>query len=176
MRLMKSLTRFVIVATTASMLLVPVAQADRGRGKGHDRHHGYDRHYDRGGKYDRGRSDNRGYKHSYSRKHYHYAPPRTVVVRRPPPVYYAPPRTSVTVTYGRSYGPYYTRGYAPRYSVGHYYSYAPHTVYITDYHRHGLYAPPSGYHWVRDRDRGDAILASVATGAIIGLVVGALAY
>lgn len=176
MRLMKSVTRFVIVATTASMLLVPVAQADRGRGKGYDRQHGYDRHYDRGRNYDRGRSYSRSYKQSHSRKHYHYSPPRPVVVHRPPPVYYAPPRTSVTVSYGRSYGPYYTRGYAPRYSVGHYYSYAPHTVYITEYNRYGLYAPPSGYHWVRDRDRGDAILASVATGAIIGLVVGALAY
>ena len=37
-------------------------------------------------------------------------------------------------------------------------------------------AATTGYYWVHDYDRGDAILASVATGAIIGLVVGALAY
>ena len=43
---------------------------------------------------------------------------------------------------------------------------------IHDYHRHGLRHPPRGYHWVRDHDDGDAILASVATGAIIGLVIG----
>ncbi|HAE27496.1 MAG TPA: hypothetical protein DCG58_10075, partial [Hyphomonas adhaerens] len=52
----------------------------------------------------------------------------------------------------------------------------PRTVYIRDYASYGLYAPPPGYYWVHDYDRGDAILASVATGAIIGLVVGALAY
>ena len=46
---------------------------------------------------------------------------------------------------------------------------------IHDYNRRGLRPPPRGYHWVRDRDRGDAILASIATGAIIGLVVGVIA-
>tara|TARA_B100000678_G_C17802314_1_gene339433 strand:- start:26 stop:211 length:186 start_codon:yes stop_codon:yes gene_type:complete len=56
--------------------------------------------------------------------------------------------------------------------------YRPHhqTVYITNYSTYGLYAPPPGHYWVRDHHSGDAILASVATGAIIGLVVGALAY
>ncbi len=47
---------------------------------------------------------------------------------------------------------------------------------IYDYHTYGLYDPPHGYHWVYDHDRQDAILASVATGAIIGLVIGALSY
>jgi Ni/Co efflux regulator RcnB len=79
------------------------------------------------------------------------------------------------VTYGSSYGPYYYSGYTPRYAVGNYYSYGPRrTVYINDYDHYGLYAPPHGYQWVRDNDRGDAILASVATGAILGLVIGAI--
>lgn len=46
---------------------------------------------------------------------------------------------------------------------------------IVDYGLYGLYAPPVGYHWVRDYDSGDAILCSIATGAIIGLTIGAFA-
>lgn len=164
MRLNKSFTRLIAATTAAGILIAPLAHADRDhRGKGK---RGYERGYDRG--YDRGHKSHHRhhYRHDYKPR-YHYSPP--------PRAYYAPPRTSVTVTYGRSYGPHYHRGYAPRYNVGGYYGYAPRTVYITEYNRHGLYAPPSGYHWVRDNDRGDAILASVATGAIIGLVVGAIA-
>lgn len=171
MRLNKSFTRLIAATTAASILVAPLAHADRdhrGKGKrGYER--GYDRGHDRG--YDRGHKHRHEhkyhYRHSYQ-PHYHYSPP---VYYAPPP----PPRSSVTVTYGYTYGPHYNRGYAPRYNVGGYYGYAPRTVYISEYDRYGLYAPPSGYHWVRDNDRGDAILASVATGAIIGLVVGALA-
>lgn len=168
MRLNKSFTRLIAATTAAGLLIAPLAYADRdGRGhgkRGYDR--GYERGYDRG--YDRGhhREHKRHYRHHY-KPSYHYSPP--------PRAYYAPPRTSVTVTYGRSYGPHYHRGYSPRYDVGGYYGYAPRTVYINQYDRYGLYDPPSGYHWVRDNDSGDAILASVATGAILGLVVGAIA-
>ncbi|HBX92365.1 MAG TPA: hypothetical protein DEG79_05700, partial [Hyphomonas sp.] len=94
-----------------------------------------------------------------ARSHRHYAPPRHNYVR-----------------YSRAYGPYYRRGYQPRYHVGGWYRPHQHTVYIRDYHTYGLYAPPPGHYWARDHHSGDAILASVATGAIIGLVVGALAY
>lgn len=168
MRLNKSFTRLIAATTAAGLLIAPLAHADRdhrGKGKrGYER--GYDRSHDRN--YDRGRKQDHKYHYRHSQApRYHYSPP--------PRAYYAPPRTSVTVTYGYTYGPHYHRGYAPRYNVGSYYSYAPRTVYISEYNRYGLYSPPSGYHWVRDNDRGDAILASVATGAIIGLVVGALA-
>ena len=61
-------------------------------------------------------------------------------------------------------------------TIGGWYRPHQHTVYIRDYHTYGLYAPPPGHYWARDHHSGDAILASVATGAIIGLVVGALAY
>ncbi len=64
--------------------------------------------------------------------------------------------------------------YVPRYSVGGHYNYGRHTIILSDYDYYGLYAPPHGYHWVRDHDRSDAILASVATGAVIGLVIGVL--
>jgi Ni/Co efflux regulator RcnB len=170
MRLNKTLTRLIAATTAACILIAPLAHADREhRGKGKWKYErGYERGYDRG--YDRGyerrhkRSHKYHYRHSY-KPHYSYSPPRA---------YYAPPRSSVTVTYGYTYGPHHYRGYAPRYNVGSYYSYAPRTVYISEYDRYGLYAPPRGYHWVRDHDNGDAVLASVATGAIIGLVVGAL--
>lgn len=176
MRVMKSLTRFVAVATAASFLLAPAAMADRGRGKGYER--GHDRHVSQS--YHRGHTSYKRSSRPHHVRSYHPPPRRVVVHHRAPPVrYYAPPppRTTVTIRHGYTYGPHYVRGYVPRYSVGHYYAPVPsRTVYISNYASYGLYAPPSGYHWVRDRDRGDAILASVATGAIIGLVVGALAY
>ena len=69
----------------------------------------------------------------------------------------------------------YDRHYVPSYHIGGYYGYHSNTIIIGDYNYWGLYAPPHGYHWVHDYDSGDAVLASVATGAIIGLVIGALA-
>lgn len=61
-----------------------------------------------------------------------------------------------------------------RHYIGGNYHRSGTSIVISNYDRHGLYAPPRGHHWVRDNDRSDAILASVATGAIIGLVVGAI--
>lgn len=177
MSLTKNFTRILAVATAASFILAPVAQADKGRGRGGDDHRGgYDRRgdddYRRHGDH---RRDDRRYDHRYDRRdHYRHDYHRRDFYR---PSYSYYPRSSVTVTYGSSYGPYYYSGYRPRYDIGAYYSYgARRTVYISDYYNYGLYEPPYGYHWVRDNDRGDAILASVATGAIIGLVIGALAY
>ncbi|MBI1400888.1 RcnB family protein [Hyphomonas sp.] len=177
MSLTKNFTRILAVATAASFILAPVAQADKGRGRGGDDHRGgYDRRgdddYRRHGDH---RRDDRHYDHRYDRRDYYRHDHHRRDYYRPSYSYY--PRSSVTVTYGSSYGPYYYSGYRPRYDVGAYYTYGPRrTVYITDYNNYGLYEPPYGYHWVRDNDRGDAILASVATGAIIGLVIGALAY
>jgi Ni/Co efflux regulator RcnB len=176
MSLIKHLTRLLAAVTAASLVIAPVAQADRDRGdrgRGGDRG-GYERRGDdrREHRRDHRRDDRRDYRRDHGR--YDYRPHKPVVVYRPSYNYY--PRSSVTVTYGSSYGPYYYSGYRPRYDVGHYYSYGPRrTVYINDYSHYGLYDPPSGYHWVRDNDRGDAILASVATGAILGLVIGAIA-
>ncbi|NBC20043.1 MAG: hypothetical protein GVY06_03180 [Alphaproteobacteria bacterium] len=100
---------------------------------------------------DRKRAYKHHYRHHSKRPYYSYRPYK-------PRVRYHAPR------------------YVPRYRVGGHYGYGRHTVVIRDYRRHGLYHPPRGYHWVRDRDRGDAILCSVTTGAIIGLVVGALSH
>lgn len=175
MSLIKHFSRFVAAVTAAGLIIAPVAQADRDRGdrgrggweRQDDDYHEYRRDHRRDHRRDY-RRDHRDYDYYDYRRH------KPVVVYRPAYNYY--PRSSVTVTYGSSYGPYYYSGYRPRYDVGHYYSYGPRrTVYIDDYDHYGLYEPPSGYHWVRDNDRGDAILASVATGAILGLVIGAIA-
>lgn len=179
MSLIKHFSRFVAAVTAASLIIAPVAQADRDRGdrgRGGDRG-GYERRGDdhREHRRDHRRDDRRDYRRDHRDYDRHdYRRHKPAVVYRPAYNYY--PRSSVTVTYGNSYGPYYYSGYQPRYDVGHYYSYGPRrTVYINDYSHYGLYDPPSGYHWVRDNDRGDAILASVATGAILGLVIGAIA-
>ncbi len=89
--------------------------------------------------------------------------------------YYSAPRYNYghyrpRVTFHYDHG-YYHGGYR----IGGYYSYRPNTIIIRDYSRYGLYAPPHGHHWVRDPYSGDAVLASIATGAIIGLAVGILA-
>jgi Ni/Co efflux regulator RcnB len=178
MNLLKSLARLIAATATVGLLAAPIASADQGR-RDHDNRGGnYSRGHDdrgsnRGHDYrgDRGRHDNYRH-HDRKRDHYRRPPPRHYSHRpshayyAPPPRYYAPPP--------RYYAP-PPHYYAPRHSVGGYYQPHGQTVYIRDYNRYGLYAPPRGYYWARDYDRGDAILASVATGAIIGLVVGVIA-
>ena len=155
------------------------ARHDRHRGhrgyRSHDRrdwrryeHRRHSRHQDRW-QHDFGRHDRHDWRHRsrtvrppvHHLKRYqrhHYRQPYYSDYNQKPRVRYHAPR------------------YVPRYRVGGHYGYGRHTVVIRDYRRHGLYHPPRGYHWVRDADRGDAILCSVATGAIIGLVVGALSH
>lgn len=199
MTLFKNLSRLVAATAAMALLVAPIASADQGRrGDGYrgdkhrsvqhrdhrrsdyrrdDRRSDY-RRSDRRHRSDYHRDDRRGRGDYYrDQRRYSNFHRRPVVVHHPAPRYYAPPRvhysySSRPIQYGR----YYRDGYRSRYNVGGYY--APHrrTVYLSDYHHYGLYDPPRGYHWVRDYDRGDAILASVATGAIIGLVVGAIAY
>ncbi len=43
---------------------------------------------------------------------------------------------------------------------------------VVDYRHYHLRPPPRGYHYVRD-DRGDFLLVGIATGVILGLVLGA---
>ena len=197
MTLKSILTRIGVAGALTFATLVPLATADQ-RDRGHydrDRGH-YDRgHHDRGG-YDRGRRDhrdwNRGRDHRYDRgrrdhrrdwdrgrghhnpryysRNYHHNTYRPRVVNR---YYYNTPsytyRSRPTVSY------HYNSGYShPRYSIGSHYNYNPNTIVIRDYNRYGLYNPPHGHHWVRDYNSGDAVLASVATGAIVGLAIGVL--
>ncbi len=172
MTVFKTMARLAAIAAATGLIMAPIASADRDDRREHRRDYHDDRRDYRDDRRDY-RDDRRDYRGDYGhQKHYYHRPHRPVVVYRPPPPRYYAPRKHVSI----HYGPYYSHGYRPRYDVGGYYGYAPRrTVYISDYDRYGLYAPPRGYHWVRDDDSGDAILASVATGAIIGLFVGALA-
>ncbi len=156
----------------------------------HDRHdryeHGYDRH-------DRHHAYRKGYRHgAWDTYHDAYGPrlhditPRHAYTRgyrhgfhdgyahAPKPYHYRGP-TTVYVTPKRPYHGSHTI-YHPGhpYRIGGHYAYHDRTVIIHNHGRHGLYAPPHGYHWVHDPGRSDAILASVATGAIIGLAIAAL--
>ncbi|MEO1643247.1 MAG: RcnB family protein [Pseudomonadota bacterium] len=114
-------------------------------------------------------------RNGYRYHDYRYHQPRRVYHSRPRHYrpYYSRPHRS-RVIYGRYHRPQYR--YTPRYRIGGFYGYHRNTIVIRDYWSYGLYDPPHGYHWVRDHDTGDAILASVATGAIIGLIIGALSY
>lgn len=171
MKLFKNISRLVAATATVGLLMAPMASADQGR-RGHDDrgghysrdndYRGHDRRGDR--RHDR-RDDRRDYRRHDRHNNYnhHYNGPR-YYGRAPARVYYVPPRY---------YAP--PPRYVPRYAVGGYYHPHPQTVYIRDYSRYGLYDPPRGYYWARDYDRGDAILASVATGAIIGLAIGVIA-
>lgn len=203
MKLLTTAARLLAIAATAGMIAGPVASADHGR-RGHgayDNHrtqhnHRRDTRRDHHTRRDhRTRRDRRAYRNDHRRHHarrdhrrytqnyrshtprYNYRTNNRRYAYQAPRRGYSYPYNGNGVTFSYSTGPsYYNQRYAPRYSVGNRYGYHPRTVYVRDYGRYGLYDPPRGYHWVHDDDRGDAILASVATGAIIGLVVGAIAY
>lgn len=183
MKTHKILSRFAALLATASLAIAPIAAADQGR-RGHSDRGDYSRHHDHRSSHRRDR-DHRDYRRDrrndrydrrdrrdYRRANRNAYPYRDAYHHRD----YRPRYTHRYATRGRAYGPYYRDHYRPRYHVGHHYRPHRRTVYISDYYRYGLYDPPRGYHWVRDRDNGDAILTSIATGAIIGLVIGALAY
>lgn len=71
---------------------------------------------------------------------------------------------------GRYYAP---RGYQTRswgYGQRMPYQYRTSQYVIRDYNRYGLYAPPSGYQYVRSGN--DVVLAAVATGLITVVIAG----
>jgi Ni/Co efflux regulator RcnB len=113
----------------------------------------------RDGRWDRDRRSDRGYHRGWDNRRYngynyrgrwHYGPP--------PVAYYN--------------DPYYDPGYRswrrgdrlPSYYRDRYYV-------VNDYHRYDLRRPPRGYHYVRD-DRGDLLLVGIATGVILGVILG----
>ncbi len=162
--------------------------SDRSRDRNYSSNHNYNRNYRHSNNRYTGHNsrytghNTRYYGHRNNRYHtvnrdvYRYSSPshRAYTYHRQPRRvvhhWYHTPRWSY-VNYN-----YYDRHrhYTPRYHIGGHYGYHNNTIIISDYGYYGLYDPPYGHHWVRDHDTGDAILASVATGAIIGLVIGVL--
>ncbi|WP_425997459.1 RcnB family protein [Caulobacter sp. DWR1-3-2b1] len=47
--------------------------------------------------------------------------------------------------------------------------YRGNSYYVSDYHRHGLRAPPRGYRWQRVNDQ--YVMSSVATGLIASVII-----
>lgn len=120
---------------------------DRDDRRGGDR---YDRDDRRGDRYDRrdDRRDDRAERRSYERWQ----------------------RAQRRYSAGRYYAP---RGYHARswgYGQRMPYQYRTSQYVIRDYNRYGLYAPPSGYHYVRSGN--DVVLAAVATGLITAVIAG----
>lgn len=148
--------RLITSAIVASLLMGSMAVADSRHGNDRDRRQDRDsptwryddRHvpgnrHDRNDRYDRHDRDDRRY-HRDDRRDYRYH-----------------------------------RGYRPVYHRHAWHrgdrlpSYYRRDVYVVrDYRPYRrLYAPPRGYHWVRTDH--DAVLAAIATGVIVGVVVGA---
>lgn len=164
----------IIVAASLALLAANSALADGrdGRGRGHDDNRSYERHHsdsryehrsrDRGRDYYRydNRYDNRSRHGSYNYHHQYRAP-------RPQYNYYSYNYVTPRPYYqSYAYVPYNGRWRRGQY-LGHYHSYYQ-PVYYSHYR---LRPPPHGYHWVRD-DRGDFILAAIATGLILEVILG----
>lgn len=109
----------------------------------HDRWDRRDRRWDSRTRWDRGYHN--GY---YYNNRWHYGPPPAAYYGRPSyrPGYYAWRRGAYLPPYYRS------RGYV-----------------VYDYHRYHLRPPPRGYYWYRDGD--DFLLAAVATGLILDVII-----
>jgi Ni/Co efflux regulator RcnB len=145
--------RILLAAVAATMLAAPMAAPavaqppgyhQDNRGRGPDRHDNDRRDNDRhDNNWDQSRHN--GY---YTGKTWHAGPPPAAVIHR--------------------------RDYRPAYKVwakGDRLGYWNNRYVVVDYRAHHLKRPPRGYHWVQD-DRGDLILAAVATGLIASVILG----
>lgn len=143
------------------------------KGYGHQTYKGHHGGYygNKGYNHYRGYGKPRYYGHNNVYRPRVYHPPRPTYSYRPKPRYsWNPSRPVVYAPYFQTYYPNY-RSYQPRFSVGYSINYN-HYPRIYDYHRYGLYAPPSGHYWVHAD--GDAYLTAAGTGLIAGIVIGAL--
>ncbi|MEO0883823.1 MAG: RcnB family protein [Pseudomonadota bacterium] len=153
-----------------------------GRGRGFNR--GFDRGFNRGFRQGRRQGFNRGFNRGFDRgfrpgfnrgfkRGFHPGFRSRGFYRNR--FYGFRPYRGFNGYYGPRFRPVVGFDYVPAYAVGGVYGITANTIIINDFGGYGLYAPPSGYHWVCDKGSNDAILASIATGAIIGLAVGVLA-
>ena len=155
--------RLIIAAVAAATAISPLAVSsasaqyrDRDRGDRYDNDRG-DR-YDRDDRRDR-RSDrrrhHRGERWERNRHNGYYLGSRW---------YYGPPQASYysRQDYRPSYRSWRRGDRLPGY-------YRTRYVVVNDYDRYHLRRPPRGYHYVRD-DRGDIILAAIATGIILSVI------
>lgn len=145
---MKKIVIAALAATTAltGVMSAGVAAAQPGYYGDHDRH---DRHDRRDWDHDRGgwERDHRDWDRWYGHDRWNHGPPRY---------------------WGGRYG---YNGYNGRWRVGERYPYWRDSRYvIADYRAYRLPPPRPGYRYYRD-DRGDIVMAAIASGAI-GLIIG----
>jgi Ni/Co efflux regulator RcnB len=162
--------RLILSALAATMLTAPVAAPafaappsqygdSRDWNNGRDNDRNWDRDRDRNDRHDNrydDRRDNR-YERYDARQHNGYYIGRSW--------HFGPPPASVYRL--RDYHP----GFKP-WKRGDRLGYYNNRYEVVDYRARHLRAPPRGYHYVRD-DRGDVILAAIATGIIAAVIAGA---
>jgi Ni/Co efflux regulator RcnB len=161
-----TMKRLILSALAAATLVAPAAApafADQPQRSGYERNdrdwndnrdRSWDRN-DRNDRYDRDdRRDDRRYQRFDSRYHNGYYVGRTW--------HYGPPSADAYRMRGFQLGfkP-WKRGERLGYYNGRYRE--------VDYRAHRMKAPPRGYHYVQD-DRGDIILAAIATGVIAAII------
>jgi Ni/Co efflux regulator RcnB len=161
--------RFAMAALAAATFAAPLAVStpaaaqrgdrdyDRDRDRDRDRDWDRDRDRDRDGRWDRDdRRDHRRNHRRWDRRQYNGYNYRGRWYYGPPPAAYG------DVDYG--YRQWRRGDRLPRYYRDSYYE-------VRDYRRYRLRPPPRGYHYVRD-DRGDYLLVGIATGVILGVILG----
>ena len=163
---MKRLTMAALAAVTFAAPLAVSTEAaaqHRGRGDDHDGRDrdGRDRDWDRDGRrgdrdYRDDRRDDRRHHRRWDRREHNGYNYRGRWHYGPPPASYG------DVDYG--YRAWRRGDRLPRYYRDSYYE-------VRDYRRYRLRPPPRGYHYVRD-DRGDYLLVGIATGVILGVILG----
>lgn len=158
----QTIRRLLLTVAAGAMLVGPLstlsATAQEGRhddrpkqAQDNDRHDNYERHGNKRWRDDRrdARWDDSQHNGYYERSRWHAGPP--------PPT-----------AYGR---PGFQLGYQP-WQRGQHLGYYNTRYVEVDYRREHLRAPQRGYHWVRD-DRGDYLLAAIASGLIASVIIGA---
>ena len=154
-------------ATFAAPLALPSDAAAHDRGRGHDRDRDWDRDRDRDHRGNRNRGNRgrdwdrdgrRGDRHDrWDRRRYNGYNYRGRW-------YYGPPPSAYRDHAHYGYRAWRRGDRLPRYYRDNYYV-------VREYNRYGLLRPPRGYHYVRD-DRGDYLLVGIATGVILGVILG----
>lgn len=158
------------VALAALMAAGTLGAAGAASAQSYGRDNGrYDRQYDRNDDYHRGHDRHDRYAHD-DRRDDRWERREERRERAEQRRYERWQRAQRRYNAGRYYAP---RGYQARawgYGQRMPYEYRTNRYIVNDYNRYGLYAPPSGYHYVRSGD--DVVLAAVTTGLVVAVIAG----
>jgi Ni/Co efflux regulator RcnB len=169
-----SMKKLAFMALAGATLAAPLAFAPEAAAHGGDRHGRYDRddrrdyrrdRRDRDWDRDDRRDERRAYRRGYrdAQRHDRWDDRRYNGYHYEGRWYYGPPPR-----HWRDHARYDYRGWRRGDRLPGYYR---DRYRVVDYRHYHLRPPPRGYHYVRD-DRGDFLLVGIATGVILGLVLG----